>query len=344
MKVSVVILNWNGRKMLEQFMPSVSRDCAGKDVELVVADNGSTDDSLDFLSKNYPSVHQLVFEQNYGFAEGYNKVMEALDSVYVILLNSDVETTPGWVETLVNYMDSHPEVAACQPKIRAFHRREYFEHAGACGGFMDKWGYPFCRGRILGEVEVDNGQYDSVTDVLWATGAALLVRRDVYLENGGLDAGFFAHMEEIDFCWRLRSRGFRLVCVPQSVIYHVGGGTLNMNNPRKTFLNFRNNLLMIYKNEPHLRKVMLVRFFLDYLAAFSFLAKLDWPNFAAVYKARRAYHKLRTQGYEQKRAENMRLRKDDVIAEIYPDSLILDYYLHGRKTFLDWRNPSECKA
>ena len=336
MKTAVVILNWNGRKFLEDFLPSVCRDSVSDDSEVVVADNGSTDDSLAFLSSNYPQVKQLPFDKNYGFAEGYNKTLAMVDADYVLLLNSDVETTPGYLQAMTDYLDAHPDVAGCQPKVRSFHNRQFFEHAGASGGFIDKWAYPFCRGRIFGEVEQDNGQYDTVTDVFWATGAALMVRREVFLNNGGLDPAFFAHQEEIDLCWRLRARGFRLACVPQSVVYHVGGGTLAVNNPRKTFLNFRNNLLMVYKNEPHLLKVMLVRFFMDYLAAFVFLAKLDWPNFQAVVKARWQFWQMRPSMRDARR-QNLRLAKSGTVPEVYPHSLVWQSYVHGMKKFIDWR-------
>ncbi|MBR6043682.1 MAG: glycosyltransferase family 2 protein [Paludibacteraceae bacterium] len=336
MKTAVVILNWNGRKFLEDFLPSVCRDSVSDDSEVVVADNGSTDDSLAFLSSNYPQVKQLPFDKNYGFAEGYNKALAMVDADYVLLLNSDVETTPGYLQAMTDYLDAHPDVAGCQPKVRSFHNRQFFEHAGASGGFIDKWAYPFCRGRIFGEVEQDNGQYDTVTDVFWATGAALMVRREVFLNNGGLDPAFFAHQEEIDLCWRLRARGFRLACVPQSVVYHVGGGTLAVNNPRKTFLNFRNNLLMVYKNEPHLLKVMLVRVFMDYLAAFVFLAKLDWPNFQAVVKARWQFWQMRPSMRDARR-QNLRLAKSGTVPEVYPHSLVWQSYVHGMKKFVDWR-------
>ncbi len=336
MKTAVIILNWNGRKFLEEFLPSVCRDSISDDSEVVVADNGSTDDSLDFLANSYPQVRLLKFDKNYGFAEGYNKALALVDTEYVLLLNSDVETTPGYLQPMVDFLDANPEYAGCQPKIRAFHNRASFEFAGAAGGFIDKWAYPFCRGRIFGDVEPDNGQYDSVTDVFWATGAALMVRRKVYIDNGGLDSSFFAHQEEIDLCWRLRARGFRLACVPQSVVYHVGGGTLAVENPRKTLLNFRNNLLMVYKNEPHLLKVMTVRFFLDYLAAFVFLVKCDLDNFSAVLKARRQFWQMRPSLCEARR-QNMRLAKTSDIPEVFPHSLVWQSYVHGLKKFNDWR-------
>ena len=245
MKVSVVILNWNGCDMLRTFLPSVVRYSEGEGVEVCVADNGSTDTSVSLLQQEFPSVRTIVLDQNYGFADGYNWALQQVDAEYVVLLNSDVEVTEHWLEPMIAYLDAHPEVAACQPKIRSQRQKEYFEYAGAAGGFIDKYGYPFCRGRIMGVVEKDEGQYDTVIPVFWATGAALFIRHTDYVNVGGLDGRFFAHMEEIDLCWRLRSRNREIVCVPQSIVYHVGGATLKKENPRKTFLNFRNNLVML---------------------------------------------------------------------------------------------------
>jgi GT2 family glycosyltransferase len=337
-KLSVVILNWNGRQMLEQFLPSVCRHSSVEGVEIVVADNASSDDSIAFLNANYPEIRQIVLNENYGYAEGYNRALEQLDSEYFVLLNSDVEVTEGWLEPVVGYLDEHPDVAACQPKIRAYTNREYFEHAGACGGFIDMFGYPFCRGRILNVIEKDTGQYDTVTDLFWATGAAFFVRATEYRKNGGLDGDFFAHMEEIDFCWRLRSRGKRIVCIPQSVVYHLGGGTLNVENPRKTFLNFRNNLLMIYKNEHPERKgkVLFVRFLLDYAAAFMFLFKGDFGNCKAVFSARKAFQKMKPL-YSDIRKKNIELSVNKNIKEVFPQSIILNFYIRGIKKFQEWR-------
>ena len=247
--------------MLREFLPSVLAHSALEGVEVCVADNASTDESLEVMRQEFPDVRLILLDKNYGFAEGYNRALSEVDAEYSLLLNSDVEVTAGWLPPMLDYMDTHPEVAACQPKIRSYHRRNEFEHAGACGGFMDKYGYPFCRGRMMDTVEEDRGQYDTITPVLWATGAALLVRSADYREAGGLDARFFAHMEEIDLCWRLRCRGKSIVCIPQSLVYHVGGATLNKSNPRKTYLNFRNNLLMLYQNLPEseLHSVMRIR-------------------------------------------------------------------------------------
>ena len=268
-KTAVVILNWNGEAMLRQFLPSVIACSCLEGTEIYVADNASTDASCEVVEKEFPSVRLIRLDKNYGFADGYNYALQKIDAEYAVLLNSDVEVTEGWLQPMVGYLDTHPETVACQPKIRAYRHRNLFEYAGASGGFIDRYGYPFCRGRIFENVEEDKGQYDEVIPVFWATGAALMIRLDVYRNVGGLDGRFFAHMEEIDLCWRLRSRGYQLVCIPSSTVYHVGGATLKKENPRKTFLNFRNNLLMLYKNLPEeeLKPVMRVRTFLDYCAA-----------------------------------------------------------------------------
>ena len=249
-KIAVVILNWNGCDMLHSFLPSVVRFSEADGAVVYVADNGSTDASVDMLCREFLTVRLILLEENQGFADGYNMALQEVDAEYVVLLNSDVEVTEHWLQPLVDYMDAHPEAAACQPKIRSWRQKEMFEYAGAAGGFLDRYGYPFCRGRIMGVVEEDRGQYDTIIPVFWATGAALFIRLKDYREAGGLDGRFFAHMEEIDLCWRLRARGRQIACVPQSVVYHVGGATLKKENPRKTFLNFRNNLVMLYKNLP----------------------------------------------------------------------------------------------
>lgn len=333
-KVSVVILNWNGRKMLEQFLPSVVRNTSQRWADVVVADNGSDDDSIDFLRREFPDVKIISMERNFGFAEGYNRAIASCDSEYVVLLNSDVETPEGWIEPLVEYMEEHPEVVACQPKILSYTEKEKFEHAGAAGGFVDNYGFPYCRGRIFSEVEEDRGQYDEVTQVFWATGAALFIRRKEYLSVGGLDATFFAHMEEIDLCWRLNSRGKKLVCVPQSHVFHLGGGTLNTSSPRKTYLNFRNNLLMIFKNETEdrLSKVLFMRKILDNVAALMFLLKGEKENFKAVRKARKEFKKVKSE-YQHKREENL---KEQIICEYpynYKKSIVFAFYALQKRYF-----------
>lgn len=282
--------------MLRRYLPSVlqaNSQVRPATAEIYVADNGSTDDSLEVLAKEFPTVRTIVLDQNYGFAEGYNRAIEQVDSEYVVLLNSDVETPQGWLEPLLDYMESHPEVAAVQPKIRSWLRRDYFEHAGAAGGYLNALGYPYCRGRVLWHVEQDKGQYNTVTEVDWTSGACMCVRTRVYKELGGLDAAFFAHMEEIDLCWRMRNASWKLACVPQSLVFHLGGGSLHYDNPRKNYLNHRNNLLMIYKNKQHPFGVLFIRFFLDYLAALLYLLQGRPKSCKAVYEARRDYKRMR---------------------------------------------------
>ena len=290
MSCSTIILNWNGAQMLRTYLPSVVQHTEG---EVIVADNGSTDNSLEVLAKEFPSVKTIVLDKNYGFAEGYNRAIEQVDSEYVVLLNSDVEVTEHWLTPLLDYMDAHKEVAAVQPKIRSWRKRDYFEHAGAAGGYLSALGYPYCRGRKFGHVEQDKGQYDTIAKVDWTTGACMCVRTKVYKDLGGLDASFFAHMEEIDLCWRMRNKGWKLACVPQSVVYHLGGGSLSYDNPRKTYLNFRNNLLMIYKNSRCKWGVLSVRFFLDYVASVMFLCLGKTGSAKAVLQARRDYKQMR---------------------------------------------------
>lgn len=334
MKVSVVILNWNGCDMLRTFLPSVVHHSEGEGIEVCVADNGSTDASVTMLQQKFPSVRTILLDRNYGFADGYNMALQQVDAEYVVLLNSDVDVTEHWLEPMIAYLDDHPKVAACQPKIRSQRQKEYFEYAGAAGGFIDKYGYPFCRGRIMSVVEKDEGQYDTVIPVFWATGAALFIRRADYLKVGGLDGRFFAHMEEIDLCWRLRARGREIVCIPQSTVFHVGGATLKKENPRKTFLNFRNNLVMLYKNLPEkeLKKMMRIRAGLDYLAALVFLLKGDWNNASAVIRARKEYKQICT-SFSSSREENIRKNTLQTIPERIKSSILWQFYARGHKRF-----------
>lgn len=331
-QTAVVILNYNGAGMLRRFLPSVIE--YSPEASIYVADNGSSDESCDVIHNEFPAVKLMVLDHNYGFAEGYNRALAQVDEEYAVLLNSDVEVTRGWLSPMTQFLDSNPEVAACQPKLLSFKQKDFFEYAGAAGGFIDKWGYTFCRGRIFNTVERDSGQYDDTTDVFWATGAALMIRNEVYKNNGGLDGRFFAHMEEIDLCWRLRSRGYRIACVPQSHVYHVGGATLKKENPQKTYLNFRNNLLMIYKNAPdcQLKKIMLFRKVFDNVAALKFLASGDYAAFKAVRKARRDFKAMRS-GYDKARAENMKLAVTTHIPEVLKSSILYKYYLGFKHTY-----------
>lgn len=335
-KLSVVILNWNGKELMEKYLPSVLANTPEEWAQVIVADNGSTDGSLDMLKEKFPAVGIIKFDRNYGFAGGYNLAMEQINSEYTVLLNSDVETPAGWIDAPMEALEADSSIACAQPKIRSLWDRESFEYAGAAGGFIDHYGYPYCRGRVLHIVEKDNGQYDTPANLLWATGACMFIRTALYKEMGGLDAEFFAHQEEIDLCWRLRSRGYRIVCTPESVVYHLGGGTLNAESPRKTFLNFRNNLLMLYKNLPdkELRQAMRARFILDYIAATKFLFCGHISNAKAVYNARQSFFKLRD-SYLPVRQENLQKATLSNIPEIYQKSLIAAFYLKGKRKFTD---------
>lgn len=333
-KLAIVILNWNGAEMLRKYLPSVLKYSC-EEATVCVADNASTDDSLKLLRDEFPTCRLIVLERNWGFAEGYNKALSLIDAEYYMLLNSDVEVTPHWLTPMLAYMDAHPEVAACQPKLLSVTNRNSFEYAGASGGYLDCYGYPYCRGRLFGTVEVDNGQYDSMTDIHWATGAALFVRAHDYKEVGGLDARFFAHNEEIDLCWRLRIRGKRIVCIPESQVFHVGGGTLPKSNPMKTFLNFRNNLTMLYKCLPdaELKSVMRMRWLLDYVAAWEMLVlKRNLGDFKAVYRARRAFSRWK-KDFEDDRKAIQQGRVETNMPEHSCFSLLWQYYVKGRKVF-----------
>ncbi len=336
MKGSIIILNWNGERYLRQYLPALISNTTNTDVEIIVADNGSNDNSLQLLKNEFPTVRTIVFDKNYGFAEGYNKALAEIKSEYSVLLNSDVEVTQNWLEPLISYMDEHQDVAACQPKILSFYDRTRFEHAGAAGGFIDQFGFPFCRGRVFAEVEKDAHQYDEILDVFWASGACLFIRTKIFIAEGGFDAAFFAHMEEIDLCWRLKNRGFRLVCIPQSIVYHVGGGTLNTEHPHKTYLNFRNNLFMIYKNLPEgeLHKVLFARYFLDYVAAIQLYFTGKKQNAISVFKARRDFAK-HLPVLKSQRKENIEKVTIKEVPGILKKSIVINYYLFGKKKFSD---------
>lgn len=293
MKVAVVILNYNGKKFLEQFLTKVIASCDPTLAEVIVADNASTDDSVAFMRERFPEIRLIENGSNGGFATGYNVALRQIEAQYYVLLNSDIEVAPGWIEPVIAMMDADPQMAACQPKIRSYYHKEEFEYAGASGGFIDKYGYPFCRGRVFQHLEEDKGQYDTPMEVFWATGACMFVRADLYHQIGGLDDSFFAHMEEIDLCWRLKNAGYKVYCCPQSVVYHIGGGTLPKNSPRKTYLNFRNNLSLLVKNLPRRRvhRTILYRIFLDWVAAFKFLAEGCPKDFKMVFKAHLDFYK-----------------------------------------------------
>lgn len=326
-KLAVIILNWNGLKLLQELIPTVAATTISVDTDLIVADNGSTDGSVSWLHTHHPEVKLLAFTGNYGFAGGYNRALEQTRYPYTVLLNSDVETTPGWADTLLEYMENHPDVGACQPKIRSYYRREMFEYAGAAGGLIDALGYPYCYGRLFDCIERDEGQYDTERAVAWATGAAMMVRTQLYLDLGGLDTAFFAHMEEIDLCLRIRRAGYRVMAVPKAMVYHMGGASLSHSNPRKTYLNFRNNLLLLHKNLPErkARGLLLRRRLLDTLSWGMYMAKLQFGHANAILRAHRDFRRMRNNYTE--------LPDTDIFASL-PGThryIVRDRFLLGKK-------------
>src|SRR5574344_1750796 len=334
MKVAIVILNWNGVKMLSEYLSTVIK-YSEDEATVIVADNASTDDSLDYIKRHDLKCQTIVLDKNWGFAEGYNRALKQIDAEYYVLLNSDVEVTHHWLDPLIEFMDNHTEVAACQPKLLSEYEKDNFEYAGASGGYIDKYGYPFCRGRIFDTVESDEGQYDNPEQILWATGACLMIRSSDYWQAGGLDRRFFAHSEEIDLCWRLCTMGRKIYCIPDSEVYHVGGGTLPKSNPMKTYLNFRNNLTMLYKNlsDMELAHVMRMRRFLDYLAAFETLVlNRNWGDFKAIFKARRAFKAWKHE-FDEDRRKIQASRVKEEIPQVYNLSIIWQYYAKGKKLF-----------
>lgn len=328
--VGIIILNWNGETLLRRYLPSVVAGNDPETADVIVVDNGSSDSSRKVLEQEFPTVRTLYFDENLGYAEGYNRAVRMLDYEYSVLLNSDVSVPAGWLAPLYAYMQAHPETAACQPKIISDSDRSKFEYAGASGGFLDKHGYPYCRGRIFGTVEKDCGQYDDVADIFWATGAALFVRTGAYLAAGGLDKHFFAHMEEIDLCWRIHRMGMGIKVIPQSAVFHLGGGSLPAANPKKTYLNFRNNLFLLYKNLPpeEGRRMLFVRRLYDTLAFFMFAAKLDFADARAVLRAHADYRKQKGR-YAAARPETSLTHK----FPCFRRNIIVDYYLRRRNRY-----------
>jgi GT2 family glycosyltransferase len=331
--VAIVILNWNGKHYLQQFLPSVMQSQYGN-LRIIVADNGSSDDSIAFLKKDFPTIEILQLDNNYGFAKGYNEALKRVEADYFILLNSDVEVTPGWIEPVINYMVSHPNVAACQPKILSFHNKEMFEYAGAAGGWIDAFGYPFSRGRVFDVCEKDEQQYNSIQKIFWSSGAAMFVRSELFFKAGGFDEFFFAHMEEIDLCWRMHLMGYEIYCIPQSVVYHVGGGTLPKGNSRKTFLNFRNNQIMMWKNMSWKEKWWKIpfRMGLDQLSGFKELLSGKGGYFLAVIRAHLAFVKWIIFGKKVKGPVPMSLKELD---GVYKGNIVIEYFLRGKKKFGD---------
>lgn len=332
-KTAVVILNWNGKKFLNDFLPSVVAS-ANSDTKVYVIDNASTDESLSFLETNFKDVSIIRLDKNYGFTGGYNRGLKNISAKYFVLLNSDVQVADGWLNPLEELLDNDANIAACQPKILDFAHPEHFEYAGAVGGFIDYMGFPFCRGRIFNAIEKDENQYEKPLQVFWATGACLFIRSDAYWQANGFDENFFAHMEEIDLCWRLQLMGYEIFNHPASKVYHVGGGTLNKYSSQKTYLNFRNNRMMLFKNagERHLESILLRRTILDFVAAFSFLFTGGFSHSKAVIKAYFDYKKWKKQSASI-RAEIQKNRKVQSPDCMYQRSIIVQYYLKGRKKF-----------
>ncbi len=328
-KVAVVILNYNGQKLLEKFLPVV---IAHTPYPIYVADNQSTDDSVQFLSTHYPQISLIVLSHNFGFSEGYNLALAQVYAEYFILLNSDVEVTLGWVSPLLNLLEQNPDIAACQPKVLSYQHKDYFEYAGAAGGFIDVLGYPFCRGRLFTTLEQDRGQYNKAIPVFWATGACFAIRADVYRELGGFDNDFFAHLEEIDLCWRIYRAGWKVYCEPASVVYHVGGGTLAYHNPRKNYLNFRNSLVMLYKNSPTRELIwkMPLKIVLDWIASLKFLAAGDFSGFKTIYQAQVYF--VRRFRYWQKKKRKTPVRSVKILW-IYRKLIVFDYFFRKKRIF-----------
>lgn len=337
-KVAVVILSWNGLKFLQQFLPSVVATTY-PNVELIVADNDSTDNSVAYVREHFPTVRIIETGGNYGFAKGYNVALEQVKADYFVLLNQDVEVTPGWIEPVIDLIKDKPQIGAAQPKIRAFHNKGSFEYAGAAGGYMDHWGFMFCRGRLFDSLEEDKGQYDTVEQLFWASGAALFIKADLYTKLGGLDPEFFAHMEEIDLCWRLKNAGYGILYCPDSVVYHVGGGSLPQGNPRKTYLNFRNNLAILVKNLPagQLIGTIVPRMFMDDAAAFRSLLDGKPADTWAVVKSHFAFYAWLPRLLRERKVIKQKLQSLSVGTPnkkgIYKASIVKAYFLKGKKLF-----------
>ena len=333
-KIAIVILNWNGEKLFPDFLPSIIQNSTTENIEIIVADNGSTDFSMEMLKKDFPEVTILDLKTNYGFALGYNVALQQIEADYFVLVNSDIKVSDGWLEPCIRQMENDPQIAAVQPKILSYREPEYFEYAGAAGGFIDKYGYPFCRGRILDHVEKDYKQYDEAGKIFWATGACMFVRADIFKASGGFDADFWAHMEEIDLCWRLKNQGYKIVYEPKSVIYHLGGGSLEYGNPKKVYLNFRNNLYMLFKNLPgnKFKRIFISRMILDGVAAAKFLIGFEWKAFLAVAKAHASFYRNLSKLRKKRRELQANVVKTEH-AEVYSKSIMWKFFLQKKHSF-----------
>ena len=332
--VAIVILNYNGKNYLKQFLPTLKKHSNGH--QIIVADNQSTDDSVSFLTNHHQDIKRIILSENFGYSEGYNRALQQIEADYYVLLNSDIEVTENWVEPVITLMDQNPDIAACQPKLLSYEERDRFEYAGAAGGFVDLLGYPFCRGRIFDSIESDMGQYNDNREIFWATGACLFIRATAFFEAGGLDPHYFAHMEEIDLCWRLKRMGLRIFYCGESQVYHVGGGTLPKANPFKTYLNFRNSLITLYKNSAASELLWKIpaRWLLDVVAAIRFLGQTSFRDFWAVVRAHMTFltHILRIEG---QRKAVLKLGKTMPLHEMYKGSVVAAYFLKNAKIFSD---------
>ena len=333
-KTAIIILNWNGEKLLPQFLPSVIENSRLPGTRIMVADNGSTDASIPLLSEKFPDVEILDLKQNYGFAKGYNEALRQIDAEYYVILNSDVELSEGWLHPIIGLLDGDASIGAVQPKILSYREKNTFEYAGAAGGFIDRYGFPFCRGRILNITETDEGQYDQSIDIFWGSGACLVIRAELFHRAGGFDAGFWAHMEEIDFCWRIKNMGYRVVVCPESRVYHLGGGSLPYNSPRKLYLNFRNNLSLLYKNLPagKLFGTLFVRMLLDGVAAFRLLLEGNVRGFLSVIRAHLSFYR-NLPSLQKKRNAQTGLLTRKMHPEMFRKSILLKFYLKGKTRF-----------
>lgn len=333
-KIAVVILNWNGVELFDKFLPSVIRNSTNKNVEIYVADNGSTDHSVQYLSENYPTVKLIELNKNLGFAEGYNQALKQIKADYFVLLNSDVEVTPHWIEKCMQLFETNEKIAAVQPKILSSEKPHLFEYAGAAGGFIDKFGYPFCRGRMLNQMEADVSQYNQVSPIFWASGACMFVKADAFRKVGGLDGDFWAHMEEIDLCWRLKSRGYEIWYQPESVVFHLGGGTLSYGSPQKVYLNFRNNLWMLFKNLPRnqFKRIFFTRMILDGVAAIKFIAGFHFRSFWGVLKAHLGFYKNLGK-LIRKRKETQKQVLVEYHNEVYTKSIMWKFFIQKKRKF-----------
>ncbi len=332
--IAIVILNWNGAELLRQFLPSVIEFSKKENTEVIVADNGSSDNSVNILQTEFPEVRLIDLQQNFGFARGYNEVLKQVDTDYYVILNSDVEVTSGWLDAPIQMMECIPNIAAVQPKILSYTTKTHFEYAGAAGGFIDRFGYPFCRGRIFNKVESDKGQYDNAVDIFWASGACMFVRAENFHQAGGFDADFWAHMEEIDLCWRLKNKGLRIVFTPKSKIFHLGGGTLSYDNPKKLYLNFRNNLWLLYKNLPasKLFMILFLRMILDGIAALKLLAEFNLNGIRSVLKAH-VHFWISLPGLHRKRRKIQNARRFKNSYNKLAKSIVYQFYIQKRERF-----------